>query len=160
MSSPLDKWQEYTDANSDKLRVLILQKCKQDRVKQHGIAAGSGCNETTLSKWLTRTLAKIPETAYYQLVLYASARGWLDHPGRLPIAMADLLNVKNDPEAWAALTGHYEVYRFSFLAPGKILRGALHIETRDVSHHRILSSSGRRERQGIKVRSDRHFLPA
>lgn len=134
MANFYDDWKEPSEENKERLRNRVWEHCKSSPAKTlDGIADSSGFK--SLRRWLNQNEdhRKILDENYYRLVLIGLRDKWLGRDDRslyrlfaafigYPIPDSGLLvgTAKKYHE-------HYEVYRYSLLASGYVLRGRLDI---------------------------------
>jgi hypothetical protein len=124
----------FTQENCDALRDF-LRKNWPSAEKQYVLADQCGCHPSTLNKWLNHhsKYSKPPMETYYRLVLYGYVHGWFEDDVSLPLKLSALHSAPTGSKGWKELAGDYVVYRFSYLARGMVLRGALSV---DAEHYR------------------------
>lgn len=145
----------------------IKHFCKTEKKYQIGLLS-ERCKVPNLSKYLNKDTGydrTMPYQQYAALAFYGITSGWLgsDADAYYKDFFAFLgMDVNGAPRT--SLESHYVVYRFSFLAPGFILKGPLNL-TRDVDtvavrtdeFHRIQIDVARRFPFGAGAETDFKF---
>ena len=131
MANIYQRWFPRTDNSKDALRALVKQRCASDKTMKvyHDIISKTGF--TNLQKWLRQADGheNISEANYFKVVMLGLSEGWPGLDERPSTAMlADFLHIGPAPVGLVHngdATEYYEVYKYSFLARGYILRGLL-----------------------------------
>jgi hypothetical protein len=124
-------WLDFNPANIEGLkRIYEMKRTRAEGLKT--LEPLVGWKMSSISEWINDKGLVPKESVYFKLLQYAAERGWipaeqydraffgissfLGYPGQL------LIDRHKD------IVGDYAVYRYSMLAPGHILRGALNIK--------------------------------
>lgn len=128
MPSVYDVWLEYTPENCESLRRAAESYCDDGPAKAEAILSEEA-SFTNLRKWLNQNKGhqKISEENYYRLVLIGLRDGWLGMDTRPLFRSFTIWLGHRMPKREGPRVDHYEVYRYSFLAPGYVLYGGLTI---------------------------------
>jgi hypothetical protein len=138
MGNLFGAWSEYNDTTLLALRERVREYCDAGEAKAEKNLADD-TQISNLPRWLSADIPfkKLSLTNYYRLVLHGITNRWLaSDPDALyrdfcsfleqrPHSLPDLRGPKNQE-----LVRHYEVFRFSLLAKGAVMRGSLTLTQR------------------------------
>jgi hypothetical protein len=126
MPSAFDEWITYDAKACDRLRTRVKQHLDGSPSKTTD-ALAEAAQYTNLRKWVKgyQDHKRISESNYYRLVLVGLRDGWLGFDTRpLSQLFAHWLELQSPDQT---RVDHYEVYRYSFMASGFVLRGRMSV---------------------------------
>jgi hypothetical protein len=167
MADFYSEWMTANVGNKEKLRLRVKAYCDAQGAKAEGNLAAAA-QYSNLRKWLNQNEGHedITDGNYYRLLLVGLRDKWLGRDDRSLFRAYSAFLGYPLPEDGVAHSGpaheHYEVYRYSLLAPGYVLRGRLDItyEAEQISTRElykiqaeVMRQFGRGDHDGIFPRS-------
>lgn len=165
-------WLKCTEKNVAALRDIFLKQREKGQ-KQDGFAAAAEWQPSEMSKWLNHGTPQPIESRYFKLLGFVADSGWIppEDYDQVFFGISRFLEYPLDDltSQFKKCEGDYVYYRFSYLAPGYILRGSLHVEYNNVIkalqtteqcriQGEIFSDADSNETDGIKTKGeDLHF---